>query len=139
MRVLLLSVSSLVAIIMFGSFAVGAITENTKDSLGTVMKNVSEEKAVLVDVREKKEWNEGHIEGSIFLPLSALKKGVSREQLAKSLPKDRILYTFCVVGKRAITAGTILEKYGYEVRALKPGYKELVKAGFKKADAKKRS
>jgi rhodanese-related sulfurtransferase len=100
---------------------------------------VAEEKAVLVDVREKKEWDEGHIEASIFLPLSALKEGVSKEQLAKKLPKDRILYTFCVVGKRAITAGSILEKYGYEVRALKPGYKELVKAGFKKAEDKKRS
>jgi phage shock protein E len=139
MKMLLLSLSSIASIAMFSSFAIGAVKENTKDSLKTVMKNVTEEKAVLVDVREKKEWDEGHIEGSIFLPLSALKEGVSKEQLAKKLPKDRILYTFCVVGKRAITAGSILEKYGYEVRALKPGYKELVKAGFKKAEDKKRS
>lgn len=110
-----------------------AAAENTKDSLEKVKKNVAEEKAVLVDVREKSEWDEGHIEGSIFLPLSDLKKGVKKEQLAKSLPEDRILYTFCVVGKRSVTAGDILETSGYEVRALKPGYKELVTAGFKKA------
>jgi rhodanese-related sulfurtransferase len=115
-----------------------AVEENTKDSLETVKKNVSEKKAVLVDVREKKEWDEGHLEGSVFLPLSELKKGISKEELAKRLPKDRILYTFCVVGKRAITAGTILEKSRYEVRALKPGYKELLEAGFKKADDKKK-
>lgn len=114
-----------------------AVKENTKDSLETVKKNVNEKKAVLVDVREKKEWDEGHIEGSVFLPLSALNKGMKKEELAKILPKDRILYTFCVVGKRAITAGTMVEKHGYEVRALKPGYKELVKAGFKKAEDKK--
>jgi rhodanese-related sulfurtransferase len=131
MKVLLLSVFSLVAMTMLISFAVGA--ENTKDSLESVKKNVTEGKAVLVDVREKKEWVEGHIEGSIFLPLSALQKGLSKEELAKALPKDRILYTFCVVGKRAITAGTILEKHGCEVRALKPGYKELIRAGFKQA------
>jgi rhodanese-related sulfurtransferase len=114
-----------------------AVEENTKDSLETVKKNVTDKKAVLVDVREKKEWDQGHIEGSVFLPLSALKKGATKEELAKRVPQDRILYTFCVVGKRAITAGTILERSGYEVRALKPGYKELVKAGFKKAEEKK--
>ena len=111
--------------------------ELTKDTLETVKKNVVAKKAVLVDVREKSEWNQGHIEGSIFLPLSALKKGVKKEQLAKAIPEDRILYTFCVVGKRAVTAGNILEEFGYEVRALKPGYKELVRAGFKKAEKKK--
>jgi rhodanese-related sulfurtransferase len=127
---------SFVAITMIGSLTFGA--ENTTDSLETVKKNVSEKKAVLVDVREKKEWDQGHIEGSIFLPLSALKNGLRKDELAKKLPEDRILYTFCVVGKRAITAGTMLEKHGYEARALKPGYKELLRAGFKKAKDERR-
>ncbi len=85
-------------------------------------------------MREKAEWDEGHIEASVFLPLSVLKKGVNVEQLEKTLPKDEILYTFCVVGKRAVTAGNILEELGYDVRPLKPGYKDLLKAGFKRAD-----
>jgi phage shock protein E len=108
--------------------------ELTKDSLKTVLKNVTDEKAVLVDVREKSEWDRGHIEGAVFLPLSALKRGADAKQLAKLLPKDKILYTHCVVGKRAVTAGDILERFKYEVRPLKPGYKELLKAGFKKAE-----
>jgi len=128
---------AIAGVIGIGTLTGLAASQNTKDSLETVKKNVAEKKAVLVDVREKSEWDEGHIEGSIFLPLSTLKKGVTKEQLAKSLPKDRILYTFCVVGKRAITAEDILEKFGYEGRSLKPGYKELVKAGFKKAEKKK--
>ena len=133
---------SMLTFAVAGVVAIGALTGfaasgNTKDSLETVKKNVEETKAVLVDVREKSEWDDGHIEGSVFLPLSALKKGVKKEQLAKALPKDRILYTFCVVGKRAMTAENILETYGYEVRALKPGYKDLVRAGFKKAEKKK--
>jgi rhodanese-related sulfurtransferase len=101
-------------VIGIGTLTGFAASENTKDSLETVKKNVAEKKAVLVDVREKSEWDEGHIEGSIFLPLSALKKGLTTERLATVLPKDRILYTFCVVGKRAITAEDILEKFGYE-------------------------
>jgi len=108
--------------------------ELSKDSLATVLKNVTAEKAVLVDVREKKEWDAGHVQGAIFLPLSALKKGVDAETLAKVLPADKVLYIHCVVGKRAVTAGNVLEEFEYAVRPIKPGYEELIEAGFKKAD-----
>ena len=107
--------------------------ELSKDSLKTVLKNVTEEKAVLVDVREKKEWDAGHVEGAIFLPLSSLKKGVDAEGLEKLLPADKILYIHCVVGKRAVAAGNILEEFEYGVRPIKPGYEELIEAGFKQA------
>ena len=107
--------------------------EHTKDSLKVVKENVEAKKAVLVDVREKSEWNEGHIQGAIFLPLSELNAGIDEKQLAKRLPKDKILYTHCVVGKRSLSAAKILEKHGYELRPLKAGYKELLEAGFKKA------
>ena len=107
----------------------GSAAELTKDSLATVKKNVDQKKAVLVDVREKTEWNKGHVKGAIFLPLSALQEDA--KTLARRLPKDKIVYTHCVVGKRCVTAGNILEKLGYKVRPIKPGYKELVEAGFK--------
>lgn len=106
--------------------------ELTKDPLPQVKKAVDDEKAVLVDVREKKEWDEGHIAGAIFLPLRGLQDGVTKEEL-KLLPKDKILYVHCVVGKRAVTAANILERNGYKVRPMKPGYKEMIAAGFSKA------
>lgn len=106
--------------------------ELTKDTLPQVKKSVDDEKAVLVDVREKKEWDEGHIAGAIFLPLSGLQDGVTKEEL-KHLPKEKILYVHCVVGKRAVTAANILERNGYKVRPMKPGYKEMIAAGFSKA------
>jgi phage shock protein E len=106
--------------------------EFTKDSLEVVKKNVAAKKAVLVDVRSIQEWNQGHIDGSIFLPVTSLRKGGDPKMLAKTLPKKKILYTFCVVGMRAKAAAFALEKHGYTVRALKPGYDELLKAGFKK-------
>ena len=105
----------------------------TKDSLAVVRKNVERERAVLVDVREKAEWDKGHIKDSVLLPLSALKKGLDKKKLEEKLPEKKVLYTFCVVGKRAVTAGGILKELGYEVRPLKPGYKQLLEAGFKKA------
>jgi rhodanese-related sulfurtransferase len=108
--------------------------EHTKDTLALVKKNVAEGKAVLVDVRSQQEWNKGHIDGSVFLPVDSLRKKPDPKMLAKKLPKNKrtILYTFCVVGMRAKTAAIKLEQAGYTVRALKPGYDELLEAGFKK-------
>lgn len=111
--------------------------EFTKDSLKVVNENVKQEKAVLVDVRSQEEWNKGHIEGAIFLPVTSLRKGGDAKEIAKKLPKKKIIYTFCVVGMRAKAAAKVLVQQGYTVRALKPGYDELVEAGFKRADDKK--
>ena len=110
--------------------ALSFAAEHTKDSLATVKKNVEEGKAVLVDVREEKEWDAGHVEGAVFLPLSELQRNA---QVGSKLPKDKIIYTHCVVGKRCVTAGNILEKMGYEVRPIRPGYKELIEAGLPNA------
>jgi phage shock protein E len=106
--------------------------EFTKDSLKVVKANVEKGKAVLVDVRSQEEWNKGFIEGSIFLPVTSLGKKPDPKKLAKVLPKKKILYTFCVVGMRAKAAAYKLEQQGYMVRALKPGYDQLLEAGFKK-------
>lgn len=119
-----------VAILAGSAFA----AEPTKDTLATVKKSVSEEKAVLVDVREKSEWDAGHISGAVFLPLSVLRNGITADALAKRLPKDQIIYTHCAVGVRSCTAADIMLKHGYDVRPLKPGYKDLIAAGFKKAE-----
>jgi phage shock protein E len=125
----LLTISSLVAFIYSHVHA----ADLTNDPLPTVQENLATHKAVLVDVREPGEWKEGHVEGAISLPLSSLKKGVDRSALERQLPKDTIVYTHCVMGLRAVAAAKILEKLGYNVRPLKAGYEELVKAGFEKA------
>src|SRR6478672_6866903 len=106
--------------------------ELTNDPLPTVQENVATHKAVLVDVREPGEWKEWHVEGAISLPLSSLKKDVDTTALEHQLPKDKIVYTHCVMGVRALKAAQILEKLGYNVRPLKGGYEDLVKAGFAK-------
>jgi rhodanese-related sulfurtransferase len=107
--------------------------EPNNDPLATVQENVATHKAVLVDVREPGEWKEGHVEGAILLPLSSLTKDVDTSTLEHQLPKDKIVYTHCVMGVRARKAAKILEKLGYNVRPLNAGYEDLVKAGFQKA------
>lgn len=110
--------------------------DHTKESLDNVKQKVQADKAVIVDVREKREWDAGHVEGAIFLPLSEVSEPEKVGDLLKKLPKDRVLYTHCVVGKRALKAAEILKKHGYEARALKPGYDELIEAGFPAAKVK---
>ncbi len=125
----------LICLAFLGTISITMATsaaELTKEPLSKIKQDVDDEKAVLVDVREKKEWDDGHIEGAIFLPLSILQDGVTKDEL-KGLPKDKILYVHCVVGKRAVTAANILERNGYKVQPMKPGYKEMISAGFPKA------
>ena len=125
----MLMISSVVALIYVHVHA----AELSNDPLSSVQENVATHKAVLVDVREPGEWKEGHVEGAISLPLSSLKNGVEASTLDQQLPKDKIVYTHCVMGVRALKAAKILEKLGYNVRPLKAGYEDLITAGFKKA------
>lgn len=119
---------------LFGGSAISA--EHTKDSLDTVKAKLKDKSAVLVDVREEEEWNDGHIDKAKSIPLSKLKGGIEAEKLAKDLPKDKIIYVHCAAGGRCLPAADILKKSGYDVRPLKPGYTDLVKAGFPKAEKK---
>ncbi len=104
--------------------------EHTKDSLATVRRGVAEQKAVLVDVREKEEWDDGHLRDARLLPLSTLEQGVPTADPGRVLPKDKVIYLHCAAGGRCLQAAAILRKQGYDVRPLKPGFDALLDAGF---------
>jgi rhodanese-related sulfurtransferase len=116
--------------LVLGAAAGTAVAEHTKDSLDVVKQAVQEQKAVIIDVREPEEWQEGHLAGAGLLPLSVLERGVPPQELAKILPKDKIIYCYCLAGGRCAEAAAMLKPLGYDVRAIKPGYPQLVKAGF---------
>ncbi len=119
-----------IAVLMFlGLSAEVRAVEHSKDTLATVRQLVDDKEALLVDVREKKEWDAGHVQGAVFLPLSELRDGVSDDEVM-SLSKDKVVYIHCRSGARALVAGEILLKLGYDVRPLKPGYEDLISAGF---------
>jgi rhodanese-related sulfurtransferase len=103
-----------------------------QDALDQVKTEMAKNEAVLVDVREQKEWDEGHIEGALLLPLSWL-RDASKESVAEKLPAKKILYVHCRSGARARTAAGMLKKQGYDARPLKSGFEELVQAGFTRA------
>ena len=108
--------------------------EHTKDSLDTVKAGLAKKEAVLVDVREQKEWDDGHLDGALFVPLSWLKGGAKDDAFAakvsEKLPQKTVLYLHCRSGQRVLVATGILRKFGYDVRPLKQGFEELRDAGF---------
>lgn len=117
----------------------------TKDALATVRERLDENKAVLIDVREKKEWDAGHLKQATLVPLTDLGKKIDeaefRAKLKKTLPADKPIYLHCKSGGRCLIATKALQKaFGdeYDFRPLKPGFKELVEAGFPAADVAKK-
>ena len=122
------------AIIGFSLPSILCAAEHTKDSLDKVKEQLADQKAILVDVREQGEWDRGHLREAKLMPLSELKRAASdpaaKEKLVKSLPSDKIIYCHCAKGVRALMAGNILEKLGYDVRPLSVGFEQLRDAGF---------
>ncbi|TDJ04545.1 MAG: rhodanese-like domain-containing protein [Deltaproteobacteria bacterium] len=104
----------------------------TKDDLSIVKANFKSGKAVIIDTRSQREWNKGHVNGAKRYEVSDLKKLREKGELEKNIPKDKIIYTHCMAGYRAKRAAEILKERGYDVRPLKKGYPDLIKAGFPK-------
>lgn len=122
------------AVALATSLTLARAADHTKDTPEEVKKALKDGKAVLLDVREKDEWDDGHLKDAKLLPLSTLKGGAKAEDVAKVAPKDAVVYLHCGSGVRSLKAADELKKLGYDVRPLKPGYKDLLKAGFEPAE-----
>lgn len=73
--------------------------------------------AILLDVRSKQEYEEGHLDGSINIPLYEIDK-----ELEKLPDKKSMILIYCASGHRSKQAKEKLEKLGYEnVYHLKDG------------------
>ena len=110
--------------------------KHTEDTFEQIQKNMKMKKAVLVDVREKKEWDAGHLKDAKLVSWSKLRFASPRKKI-DALPNDElIVYCHCKAGIRALKAAKKLKSLGYDVRPIKAGFDELVKNGFEKAESK---
>jgi rhodanese-related sulfurtransferase len=64
--------------------------------------------ALVLDVREPSEFEAGHIEDAVHVPLGQL------AAMADALPKDRPVLAYCGHGERASTAVSLLERSGFD-------------------------
>jgi Uncharacterized conserved protein len=79
--------------------------------------SIDKNTGLLLDVRERAEFQLGTITGAVNIPLDEL-----RERLSE-LPKDKTIFVFCQVGLRGYIAARILMQNGLDVRNLSGGYK----------------
>ncbi len=83
--------------------------------------------ALLVDVREDREWNAGHAVGA-----QQFGRGVLERDIVQAVPdKDQALVLYCGGGFRSALAADNLQKMGYRnVYSLAGGWKAWLAAGL---------
>ncbi|WP_438449082.1 FAD-dependent oxidoreductase [Gorillibacterium sp. sgz5001074] len=79
---------------------------------------------LLVDVRTAMEHANGHIPGSLSIPVDEL-----RDRLSELDPSQEI-WVYCQVGLRGYTASRILSQKGFRVRNLTGGYKTYLMSRY---------
>ncbi len=83
--------------------------------------------AVLMDVREDKEWQAGHAAQAVHLG-----KGILERDLEKAFPDfNREIIMYCGGGYRSALTAEVAQKMGYRnVSSLIGGYKGLIAANW---------
>lgn len=74
---------------------------------------------VLLDVRSPEEYERGHVDGALNIPLPELRSRLDE------LPTDRDIWVYCAVGQRAYYATRALLQRGRRVRNLSGGLASL--------------
>lgn len=123
-----------VLMVMLGVLASTKAADRMPESLEVVKELIATKKAVLLDVRERDEWELGHLADAIHLPTSSINEGMTSEDLARIAGKDAVIYLHCKAGRCAADAAKRLKSTGRDLRALKTGYYGLIEAGFPKAN-----
>ena len=82
---------------------------------------------VFVDVRDRNEWDEGHIPGAVHVP-----RGNLESRIEGAVPdRDAQVVVYCASGARSAFAAKALEELGYEnVASLAGGFNEWKRNGF---------
>lgn len=84
-------------------------------------------KYLLLDVREKEEYREGHLEGAVSLPRGFLEIKVETTVPEKSTP----ILAYCAGGVRSLLAAKVLKEMGYQnVISMSGGYTAWKTAGY---------
>lgn len=81
--------------------------------------------AIIVDVREPSEWQQGHVPGTVHIPLQTIPENLER------IPKDKTVILLCHSGARSHHAANWLRHNGFpDVANLGHGIVGWAHAGY---------
>ena len=79
----------------------------------------------LVDVREDREWNLGHVPGAVHVA-----RGTLEGRIEGAVPRERKVVLYCARGNRSALAADTMREMGYrDVASLAGGIQSWVDAG----------
>jgi rhodanese-related sulfurtransferase len=78
-------------------------TKGPKTDLGELIRNG----AIILDVRTPEEFRNGHLKGSVNIPLQQLRSSLTK------IKKDKPVITCCASGMRSSSAKNILSSNGF--------------------------
>jgi len=87
---------------------------NTANNINTDCLSLN--KIILLDSRTNGEYEKGHIEGAMHIPLDSLRKRMNE------IPQNSKIYVYCQSGLRSYTACRMLKQNGYECYNVAGGY-----------------
>lgn len=102
-----------------------AVPEVTVDDVKARLENG--QRPILLDVREREEYREGHLEGALALP-----RGFMEMRVEEAVPdKETPVVAYCAGGVRSLIAARTLKEMGYtDVSSMAGGYTTWKNAGY---------
>lgn len=95
-------------------------------SLKELRKKIAQQDVVVLDVRPVEEYEHGHIQRAISIPVEELARRL------EELPREKEIIAYCrgPLCVYADEAVALLRKYGYEAKRLQEGFPDWVAMGF---------
>lgn len=93
------------------------MTEATVDALAAAPD------PTLIDVREPDEYQRGHIDGAVNIPLGDLADRMEQ------IPEGHPVYVICHSGKRSAQGAQILTEHGFDAVSIRGGMSEWEASG----------
>lgn len=103
------------ALILIGlSSSSPSLSSSLEDYNGPLAKKlVTEQGAILIDVRSKGEFSQGSLPGAVHIPFQSIDSQKNRLLKLTNGQKDKPIVVFCAVGGRASKAKKSLLKLGF--------------------------
>lgn len=105
--------------------------EEKQENYQEVLRELRSDKARLIDIRERNEWEKNHFKCAMHIPLSDLVKGIGVEILREIKESNKKIYIHCRSGNRARKAQQVLAQYGCnEIHIIPITMLKMIEEGF---------